>query len=241
VAQAAPVSANNAAVSRRRLATVVAAVALLCSAAGASARADAGAARSVVNILDRAPLYSAPGGPLIAYGRRPLHEHGAAWVVARRGGWLGIPTIERNRGRLGWIRWTPRRPLTTTRVLVVVDLSERRVDVTLGGRPLMRAPVTVGAPASPSPVARTSVRSRIEVTPRSGYDRSGYGPVIIALRLWQDRPSVGFPFGGVMAFHGGGGFARDKALSGGCFRMRNADALRLASHVRAGTPVIIRR
>jgi len=42
-----------------------------------------------------------------------------------------------------------------------------------------------------------------------------------------------------MAFHGGGGFARGLALSGGCFRMRNADALRLARHLRAGTPVII--
>jgi len=194
----------------------------------------------VVNILDRAPLYSVPGGPPMALGDRLLYERGAAWVVRQVGDWLGISTIERNRGKLAWIRHTPRRPLTTTRRLVVVDLSERRVDVTLGGRALMSAPVTIGAPGSPSPVARTSVRRRIEVTPRSGFDRSRYGPVIIALRLWQDRPSPGRPYGGVMAFHGGGGFSRGLALSGGCFRMRNVDALRLAYHVRAGTPVIIR-
>ena len=218
------------------IAAAVAAGAFLCSGAGATAQEG----RTIVNILDPAPLYSAPGGPPMAIGRHLLHEHGAAWVVARRGDWLGIPTIERNRGKLGWVRASPRRPLTTTRLLVVVDLSEHRVDVTLGGQPLMSAPVTIGAPGSPSPIARTSVSQRIKVTPRSGFDRASYGPVIIALRLWQDRPSPGRPDGGVMAFHGGGGFARGLAVSGGCFRMRNADALRLAGHVRAGTPVIIR-
>jgi len=200
-----------------------------------SAQAD----RTVVRILDRAPLYSEPGGPPMAFGSKLLYERGSAWVVQRRGDWLGIPTIERNRGKLGWIRKTRRRPLTTTRMLVLVDLSERRVDVRLGGRPVMSAPVTVGAPGSPSPIARTSVSKRIKVTPSSAYDRRTYGPVIIALRLWQDRPSPGQPYGGVMAFHGGGGFARGRARSGGCFRMRNVDVLRLAHHVRGGTPVII--
>jgi len=219
-----------------RLGAVATVALALCLTGSESAQA----ARSVVNILDRAPLYSAPGGPLMAFGRKPLWERGSAWVVARRGDWLGIPTIERNNGTLGWIRQTPRRPLTTTRRLVTVDLSERRVDVTLGGRPLMSAPVTIGAPSSPSPVARTSVSKRIKVTPRSGFDPRSYGPVIIALRLWQHRPSPGMPAGGIMAFHGGGGFARGRARSGGCFRMRNADALRLARHVEGGTPVIIR-
>ena len=222
---------------RHGFATAAAAFAFLVAAALASA--DAGA-RTVVNILDRAPLYSAPDGPLMAIGDKPLYERGSAWVVRRRGDWLGISTIERNRGKLAWIRQTPRRPLTSTRLLVVVDLSDRRVHVQRGARALMTAPVTIGAPGSPSPIASTSVWKRIKVTPRSGFDRGSYGPVIVALRLWQDRASPGNPDGGIMAFHGGGGFARGRALSGGCFRMRNADALRLARHVRGGTPVIIR-
>ena len=223
---------------RHGFATAAAAVVAVLAAA-ALASAEAGG-RTIVNILDRAPLYSAPDGPLMAFGDRPLYERGSAWVVRRQGDWLGISTIERNRGKLAWIRQSPRRPLTTTRVLVVVDLSERRVHVQRGARALMSAPVTVGAPSSPSPIARTSVWKRIKVTPRSGFDRRSYGPVIVALRLWQDRPSPGNPDGGIMAFHGGGGFARGRALSGGCFRMRNADVLRLAYHMRAGTPVIIR-
>ena len=229
---------------RHAIATAAAAAALACLAAAAAvavavASADPGG-RTIVNILDHAPLYSAPDGPLMAFGDKPLYERGSAWVVRRQGDWLGISTIERNRGKLAWIRQTPRRPLTTTRLLVVVDLSERRVHVQRGARALMSAPVTVGAPSSPSPIAQTSVWKRFKVTPRSGFDRRSYGPVIIALRLWQDRPSPGNPDGGIMAFHGGGGFARGRALSGGCFRMRNADVLRLAQHMRGGTPVIIR-
>ncbi len=220
---------------RRGVRAAVAVVVFLCPASIASAEVG----RPVVTILDRAPLHSAPDGPPMAIGEKLLYERGAAWVIRREGDWLGISTIERNRGALAWIRKTPRRPLTTTRLLVLVDLSERRVDVLLAGRPLMSAPVAIGAPGSPSPIARTSVRRRIEVTPRSGLNSGSYGPVVIALRLWQDRPSPGRPYGGVMAFHGGGDQAIGLARSGGCFRMRNADALRLASYVRAGTPVII--
>jgi len=216
-------------------AALVAAFLLAASIAGAAGE------RTIVHILDRAPLYSAPGGPPMGFDQRLLYERGSAWVVRRQGDWLGISTIERNHGRLAWIRKTPKRPLTTTDLLVVVDLSERRVDVTRGGQPVMSAPVTIGAPGSPSPIASTSVYKRIKVTPSSGFDRASYGPVIIALRLWQHRPSPGMPDGGIVAFHGGGGFARGLARSGGCFRMRNVDALRLASHVRGGTPVIIRR
>ena len=222
----------------RRAATTVAAVAVFTL--GVVSVAPAQADRTIVNILDRAPLYSAPGGPPMGFDQTLLYERGSAWVVRRQGDWLGISTIERNRGKLAWIRKTPRRPLTTTRLLVIVDLSERRVHVRDGGRPLMTAPVTIGAPGSPSPIAKTSVLKRIRVTPQSGFDRRSYGPVIIGLRLWQDRPSPGTPYGGIMAFHGGGGFARGRARSGGCFRMRNVDALRLAYHVRGGTPVIIR-
>jgi lipoprotein-anchoring transpeptidase ErfK/SrfK len=41
-----------------------------------------------------------------------------------------------------------------------------------------------------------------------------------------------------MAFHGGRG---DAAGTAGCFRMADADVVRLARIVRAGTPVIIVR
>ena len=89
---------------RHGFATAAAALVVLLVAAVARAETDG---RTIVNILDRAPLHSAPDGPLMAFGDRPLYERGAAWVVRRQGDWLGISTIERNRGKLAWIRRTP--------------------------------------------------------------------------------------------------------------------------------------
>ena len=105
----------------------------------------------------------------------------------------------------------------------------------------MVARVAIGAASSPTPVGETSVLQRIRVTPSSGYSRREYGPVIVALRLWQPIPSPANPAGGIVAFHGGGGTLVGGAVSGGCLRMRDDDLEQLAEIVRAGTPVIIRR
>jgi lipoprotein-anchoring transpeptidase ErfK/SrfK len=201
----------------------------------------AGAARTVVRITDQAPLYAAPGGPLLVVDDEHVYEQGSAWVVLRYGAWLGISTVSRRNGALGWIRKTPARRLTTTRLLAEVDLSERRVRVTRGAEHLMSAPVAIGAPRSPSPMVPTSVAKRIAVTPNSAYSGRGYGPMIVALRLWQPFPSHERPFGGIMAFHGTDNpRSIGTASSGGCFRMSNADVVRLSRFIGAGTPVIIR-
>lgn len=202
---------------------------------------DAHAARTVVRIAGQAAVHVSPGGPAARAGGDMLAEHGAAWVVKRRGSWLGIPTSQRRNGKLGWIRRTPEMRLTTTRLLAQVDLSKRRVRVTKGGRHLFRAAVAVGASRSPSPIARTSVAEHIRVTASSRYSTRAFGPKIIALRLWQPLASPGLPRGGVMAFHGGSRPSVGRAVSGGCFRMRNRAVRRLAQLLPPGTPVIIRR
>ena len=203
----------------------------------------AAAQRGVVQIADEAALYAAPGVPAFDRDGQLARDHGSAWVLRRRrGGWLQIPTLQRRDGARGWIRQTALRRVTTTRLLVRVDLSDRRVRVTRGARLLLSAAVGVGAPSSPSPIGATSVSERIPVTPTSGLDERVYGPVVVALRMWQRMPSLQFPLGGLMAFHG----ARDRASVGaassaGCFRMLAGDLTRLARLVRPGTPVIIRR
>lgn len=195
-------------------------------------------ARAIVRTADAAVVHATPGGPPLMARGGPVTEHGSAWIVRRRGSWLAIPTILRRGRRLAWIRNTPALRLTTTRLLVRVDLSQRRLRVTRGGRPLMTAPVAIGAPRSPSPTGPTSVSARISTGSVSGLSPRAYGPVVVALRLWQPTASRGFPGGGIMAFHGGDGTAAGTA---GCFRMADADVVRLARIVRAGTPVIIER
>jgi len=193
----------------------------------------------VVKISDLAGLHATPGGALLRTGPYVIVETGSAWVVRRHGEWLGIPTLHRPDGTVGWIRQTPERRLTPTRLLVRVDLSRRRVYITQGARHLMSAFVSIGAPTSPTPTASTSVSARITVTPNSGYSRQQYGPLIVALRLRQPLPSPGLPYGGIVAFHGSPDQAVGTASTGGCIRMRNADLRLLARNVHAGTPVII--
>ena len=213
---------------------------LLLATAPAAARSGA-PGRLVVRISDEAVLYAAPGRPAIDPDGRLAREHGSAWVLHRRGEWLQIPTLRNRDGARGWIRRNAFRHLTTTRLLVRVDLSQRRVRVTAGSVVLMSAPVAVGAPRWPSPAGVTSISERIPVTPLSGLGPRAYGPVVISLRMWQRLPSTAYPRGGLMAFHGGADAATvGTATSAGCFRMLDADVRRMARIVRAGTPVIIR-
>lgn len=214
---------------------------ILLGAAALAMSSVPASARTVVRIGDSAPVYAAPDGALLRSAGGPVLEHGSAWVARRRGGWLGIRTAYRRDGELGWIRETWARPLMTTALLVTVELGAHRVVVTQAGVPLLVAPVAVGARRSPTPVTSTSVAERLVVTPSSGYSRRAYGPVIVALRLWQPAPSPRFPTGGMMAFHGGVTAAPiGFAVSAGCLRMRDRDVERLAELVRAGTPVVIR-
>ena len=213
-------------------------IALLLVCLPAAAAASTG--RPVVQIADDAVLHAAPGRPAIDFDGSVALEHGSAWVLRRRGDWLQIPTLRNRDGGRGWIRRTALRRMTRTRLLVRVDLSERRVLVTHGSALLLSAPVAVGALQWPSPTGATSILERIPVTTLSGMSRGAYGPVVIALRMWQRLPSIGYPNGGMMAFHGGATAASiQSATSAGCFRMLDADVQRLARVVRAGTPVII--
>ncbi|MDP2711305.1 MAG: L,D-transpeptidase [Solirubrobacteraceae bacterium] len=225
----------------RRHAGTAAAAALLTVSYGA-APAYATGDQTVVRIQHDAPLHATPGGTVLRAAGAPIYERGSAWVVRRRGDWLQIPSVQRRSGALGWVRKTSSQRLTSTRMRIRVDLSDRRMWVMDGTRRVMSAPVAIGAQRTPSPVGSTSVSGRIAVTPSSAYSARAYGPVIVALRMWQSRPSPGMPFGGVMAFHGGADEGSvGTAISAGCFRMRNADVLRLARIVRAGTPVIVSR
>ncbi len=199
-----------------------------------------GVGRTVVTIAYRERLYAGPFGPPLAPGGRAVYARGSAWVLRRSGSWLAIPTIHRRDGGLGWIRKGSADVLSLTQMLVRVDVSERRVRVSHGAHLLMTAPVAVGAPGSPSPTGVTSVTTRIAVTRANGFaDSRAYGPVVVALRRWQPFPSPGMPHGGIMAFHGGNPRSIGSAASGGCFRMRASDLLRLADLTPPGTPVII--
>jgi len=118
---------------------------------------------------------------------------------------------------------------------VLIDLSSRRLILFENGRPVLRAPVAVGASSAPTPRGRFFVVERIRVTDPGG----PYGVAALALSGFSEKLTY-WPEGGPVAIHGTnepGSIGR--ALSHGCVRLGTRDLEQLFSRVELGTPVEI--
>jgi len=125
--------------------------------------------------------------------------------------------------------------LAKVRTRVVVDLSQRKLTLFEDGVPVLRAPVAVGAPSTPTPRGRFIVRERIRITDSGG----AYGAAAIALSAYSEKLSY-WPEGGPVAIHGTNDPGSiGKAASHGCVRLGAADLKRLFANVQLGTPVEI--
>jgi len=125
--------------------------------------------------------------------------------------------------------------LFEVRTRVRVDLSDRRLTLFADGRPVLRAPVAVGAPSTPTPRGRFFVVERIRVTDPSG----PYGAAALALSAFSEKLTY-WPDGGPVAIHGTNSpNSIGKAVSHGCVRLGAGDLKRLFSRVELGTPVEI--
>ena len=95
-------------------------------------------------------------------------------------------------------------------------------------------PVTVGAPASPTPTGRFAVTDTF-----TGLRSSAYGCCALALSATQPSLPSGWLGGDRIAIHGTSG-PLGEALSHGCVRAADADVRRLIREVPLGVPVVIR-
>jgi lipoprotein-anchoring transpeptidase ErfK/SrfK len=149
--------------------------------------------------------------------------------------WYRIRLPGRPNGRTGWVaadrlQWIR----SARRVVLDIDLSQRRMRVRRGGRTVRSFPVGIGTANAPTP------RGRFYLTAAWRPAESLYG-------RWAVETSAGasitdWPGGGVIGIHGtnqpwlvGG------AVSHGCIRMRNADILRLRPWAKPGTRLRIHR
>ena len=134
--------------------------------------------------------------------------------------------------------WMPRAALggyTTVHTRLLVD--RRRLTATLlrDGRPLFRAAVGIGTPATPTPSGDFYVRSQLHK-----YRSPFYGPVAFGTSA-RSATASDWPAGGFVGIHG-----TDRPdlipgqVSAGCIRMANRDIVRLARLMRVGTPVTVR-
>ncbi|HEX2411349.1 MAG TPA: L,D-transpeptidase [Solirubrobacteraceae bacterium] len=188
-------------------------------------------------VVRRAALRVSPGGRVVArIGRRT--EFGSRRVLAvtgRRGPWLRVIAAERRNGRHAWLRASAAR-LGATDVWVRVDRSRRQLTLRRGHRVLLRFPVAVGRPGTPTPIGRFAVTDRLHAQRPD----SPYGCCAVALSGHQTELLPGWPGGDRLAVHGTPNpVTVGRPVSLGCMRARERDIRALMRAVPLGAPVVV--
>lgn len=190
---------------------------------------------------DEVAVHQGPDGPVLArLPARTRHGQSTAFLVYGRGsggaaGWLEVQLASRPNGSRGWVRRDD-VDLYITDWLVAVDLSQRHLLAWEGDRLVLSVPVTVGAPATPTPTGTAFVTDVIRTPDPDG----PYGPFVLGLSLHSEVLEQFAGGDGQIGLHG----TDEPALGGtaashGCVRLANGDLLRLAGAVPLGTPVLI--
>jgi lipoprotein-anchoring transpeptidase ErfK/SrfK len=157
-------------------------------------------------------------------------------VVGRscRPTWYHVQLPMRPNGVTGYVRaasvW-----VTKVRTRIEVDVSARRLTFFRSGRPVVRAPIAVGAAATPTPIGRFYVNQKL-----IPYDTSGpFGPGAIGISAFSNV-LTGWTQGGPVAIHGTNEPSLiGRPISNGCIRLPNPVLRRLFRATPTGTPVVV--
>ena len=148
-----------------------------------------------------------------------------------RPAWYRVSLPGRPNGRTGWV---PAASLDVRPVVreIVIDRSERTLELRRAGSVLFRTRVAVGAPGMETPLGRFYVIAKFRPTApvlgAFGFETSAYSK----LSEW--------PGGGVVGIHGTNApWLLGQAVSHGCVRVSNEAILRLKELVPVGTPIRI--
>jgi hypothetical protein len=187
----------------------------------ANARAAPSAkARTVARLAARTP--EATTNLVLVLGR--AHDaRGGLWIHAR------LPD-----GRTGWVTRASLGGYEVVHTRLIVDRARLTLTLLRDGRVVLRAPIGIGAPGTPTPTGRFYVRNRLTL-----YASPFYGPVAFGTSA-QSQTLTDWPAGGFVGIHG----TNEPNLipgrvSHGCIRLRNPDILRLARLLPVGTPLTI--
>jgi lipoprotein-anchoring transpeptidase ErfK/SrfK len=163
--------------------------------------------------------------------RTPEGTDDIVQVIARRAPWVQVRLVN---SRTGWVPRAALGGYATVTTRLDVDLTTLKATLYRDGRPVLSAPVGVGAPGTPTPAGRFYIRNRL-----ARYRSPEYGPVAFGTSARSDKVTD-WPAGGYVGIHG---TDRPDLLPGrvshGCIRLRNPDILRLASEMPIGTPVVV--
>jgi hypothetical protein len=148
--------------------------------------------------------------------------------------WYRVRLPLRPNGTIGYVPATAVR-LARVDTVIRVRLSTRLLTLYRGGRAVLRTPVAVGKPSTPTPLGRYYVNQRLLAANPAG----AYGPAALGVSAFSDVLTHWLQ-GGPIGIHGTNEpWLIGQAASNGCIRLPNATMSRLFRQVPAGTPVII--
>ncbi len=227
---------------RRSRASLVAALAFLCFGGGARAEAASEAVPAAGHInwaqvaVRAKPDRQAQRTAVLTQFRPDFRPRVVLALGLRRDqsgkpAWYRISLPGRPNGRTGWV---PAASLTVKpiRKEIVIDRSERTLELRNAGRVELRTRVAVGAYGMETPLGRFYIMAKFRPTaPILGafaFETSAYSK----LSEW--------PGGGIVGIHGTNTPSLlGQAVSHGCVRVANEAILRLKDLVPVGTPIRI--
>lgn len=186
--------------------------------------------------------FERPGGP-VRERFAPVNVNGVETVfgvlaVVRaadcRPAWFRVQLPVRPNGATGFVMARD-VVLYPVRTRLLIDLSERRVELLRDGEPVLAVRAAIGSAATPTPTGRFYVNQRL----RSGDPGGPFGPGAVGISAFSPV-LTGWAQGGPIAVHG-----TDRpdlvgeAVSNGCLRVENDLAHRLLYETDTGAPVVI--
>ena len=189
-----------------------------------------------------ADAYAKPGGRRLAHFRRlnvnryPTTFSIVGAIVTRTCSmsWYRVKLPMRPNGRIGYVR-PAEVVVAKVRTRIEVDLSARKLSFYKGRRLVLRTPVAVGSPATPTPIGRFYVNQRL--VPANPY--GAFGPAALGVSAFSDV-LTGWAQGGPIGIHGTNApWSIGRAVSNGCIRVENTTLRRLFAATPGGTPVVI--
>jgi lipoprotein-anchoring transpeptidase ErfK/SrfK len=183
---------------------------------------------------------SRPGGKVAARLKMRTPEHTVNIVLVTRTAmhrgrlWVRVRLPVLPNGTQGWVVRSALSGYTFVDTHLVVNRRNRRLTLWRDGRAILRAPVGIGAPGTPTPAGQFYIRDRL-----TGYASAFYGPIAFGTSA-RSAVLTEWPAGGYIGIHGTNA---PKLIPGrpshGCIRMRDRDLLRLAKILPVGTPLTI--
>lgn len=158
-----------------------------------------------------------------------------SWRDPKRHAWLEVRIPMRPNGRTGWVRRSALGPYFRVRTVLVVVRRKLRATLYKRGRPILRTPVGIGKPSTPTPAGRFWIREKFRTPDPAGL----YGPAAFGSSDYSVLSD--WPGGGIIGIHG----TSEPSLipgrpSHGCIRVRNRAVRRLWRLMPIGTPLLIR-